>query len=232
MPSTGGEGKPAILCLHGGGSSVAIFKVQTQRLQNDLRRRFDFVFANAPFETAAGPGILPVFEDAGPFYTWVKPGDTAPEETTKLLERAIADQVAVIGRAFVGVMGFSQGARLTVGLLLDQQEQRQSHEMERTQMVDGTRPAFGVLLIGTYPALVLHGSLPESPQRISLPALHAIGRHDPYREDGKTLMAEYFQAWRSKTVEFQVNHRVPILKDEVKELAGQISLLYPLPISA
>lgn len=67
---------------------------------------------------------MPIFEVAGPFYSWTVPGKgglDASEETSGLLNRIAAEQVARSGRPFVGVMGFSQGARLAAGLLLEQQ---------------------------------------------------------------------------------------------------------------
>lgn len=60
-------GKPAILCLHGGGTTGDIFHIQTIRLRRELSDKFDFVFVDAPFERVAGPNVLPVFEGAGPF---------------------------------------------------------------------------------------------------------------------------------------------------------------------
>ncbi|OJD09768.1 hypothetical protein ACJ73_10099 [Blastomyces percursus] len=62
---------PSILCLHGSGTSAAIFKIQTIRLRRELQHHFSFVFIDAPFETEPGPGVLPVFADAGPYFTWV-----------------------------------------------------------------------------------------------------------------------------------------------------------------
>lgn len=51
--------KPAILCLHGGGTNVTIFKVQTIRIQRALSSHFEFVFLDAPFEAEPGPGVHP-----------------------------------------------------------------------------------------------------------------------------------------------------------------------------
>ncbi|EEH03892.1 conserved hypothetical protein [Histoplasma capsulatum G186AR] len=62
---------PSILCLHGSGTSAAIFKIQTIRLRRELQHRFSFVFIDAPFQTDPDPGVLPVFADAGPYFTWV-----------------------------------------------------------------------------------------------------------------------------------------------------------------
>ncbi|OAX78113.1 hypothetical protein ACJ72_07582 [Emergomyces africanus] len=77
MPS---DPLPSILCLHGSGTSAAIFKTQTIRLRRELQHRFSFVFINAPFETDPGPGVLPVFAEAGPYYTWVDLANLPPSQ--------------------------------------------------------------------------------------------------------------------------------------------------------
>ncbi|KKZ68223.1 hypothetical protein EMCG_06114 [[Emmonsia] crescens] len=141
---------PSILCLHGSGTSAAIFKIQTIRLRRELQHRFSFVFIDAPFETDPGPGVLPVFADAGPYFTWMDlsalphshrslaNGDgeisalkrsilrgrtqlMAPR-TVELLENTVREQIERDGRGFVGVIGFSMGGRLVAGLLLEQQQ--------------------------------------------------------------------------------------------------------------
>jgi hypothetical protein len=62
---------PRILCLHGGGVSGQIFRIQTARLRNALRDHFTFFFVDAPFPAEPGPGVLPFFEGCGPYYKWV-----------------------------------------------------------------------------------------------------------------------------------------------------------------
>ncbi|EEH16749.2 hypothetical protein PABG_06836 [Paracoccidioides brasiliensis Pb03] len=69
---------PSILCLHGSGTSAAIFEVQTARVRRELQNRFSFVFLDAPFETNPGPGVLPVFADAAPYFTWLDPSASSP----------------------------------------------------------------------------------------------------------------------------------------------------------
>lgn len=63
---------PRIACFHGGGSSASIFAVQCEALQRQLSSTFVFEFFEAPFERAAGPGVLPFFkyEKFGPYKTW------------------------------------------------------------------------------------------------------------------------------------------------------------------
>ncbi|PGH13481.1 hypothetical protein AJ79_03611 [Helicocarpus griseus UAMH5409] len=138
---------PAILCLHGSGTSAEIFKIQTLRLRRELQHRFSFVFLDGPFETSPGPGVLPVFADEGPYFTWVDPtasdppprslerkdeddrkregkrGRTQlmPKRTVDVLEEVVRRQIEKDGKGFVGVLGFSMGGRLAAGLLMEQQ---------------------------------------------------------------------------------------------------------------
>src|SRR5208282_5982808 len=61
-----------IACFHGGGATAAIFKFQCEALQKTLSDVFEFVFFDAPFESGAGPGVLPTFsyKQYGPYRTW------------------------------------------------------------------------------------------------------------------------------------------------------------------
>ncbi|KAK5459663.1 hypothetical protein LTS15_003792 [Exophiala xenobiotica] len=124
---------PAILCLHGGGSNATVFKIQTRRLIWQLEKQFRFVFAQAPIEGTPGFGMLPVFASCAPFYRWVnrrfKAGEsdveTTPAAEVDTIDSIIRDVMEANGGvdSFKGVMGFSQGARLTAGLLLRQKIQ-------------------------------------------------------------------------------------------------------------
>lgn len=128
---------PSILCLHGSGTNSEIFQIQTIRIRRELGNYFNFVFVDAPFECGPGPGVLPFFEDVGPFYTWMirepseardplKASIDMPSQTREVLAQAIREEKERNGgdRGFVGVLGFSMGGRLAAGLLLDQQRRQ------------------------------------------------------------------------------------------------------------
>ena len=209
---------PRILCLHGGGTSAMIFKIQTRRLQWSLRQHFRFVFVDAPFESAAGPGVLPIFEGCGPFYKWVIPESTTPERdqqrVRQVLRKAIVDDSG--DGEFVGVLGFSQGGRMVAGLLADQEEG------EATGLPYWQ---FAVLLCASYPPLSMsnervrkepkgpvdvHGEDPEPEEReiISIPSVHVRGTLDPHCEKGRRL-AKYFNRETSVSMEFVMGHHLP-----------------------
>lgn len=139
--------KPAILCLHGSGTNETIFKIQTIRIQRLVGNEFEFVFANGPFESGPGPGVLPSFEGCGPYFRWTEQrgASETPEETRTLLSRLAKEQILKDGRGFVGVLGFSQGAKLATGLLLEEQFGKGIHWGE------GLR--FGVICNGVSPPM-------------------------------------------------------------------------------
>jgi pimeloyl-ACP methyl ester carboxylesterase len=152
------ENLPRILCLHGGGSSAAIFRVQTLKLQNALRKHFRFFFVNAPFASSPGPGMLPVFEGAGPYRRWHC--DESGISIQEITERWRAHEKQVVsdyldnalgeaddhGAPIVGLLGFSQGTRVVTGHLLDRRRQQSLHH-ERSSL------RFAVLICGNYPPL-------------------------------------------------------------------------------
>ncbi|TQV91938.1 citrinin biosynthesis oxidoreductase CtnB [Cordyceps javanica] len=119
--------KPIIICLHGRGSNAEIFEIQSMPLIRLLEHRFDCVFVEAPNECEAGPNILPIFEDEAPFYSWLGSGPSsktastyeAIEATTQLL-----DDLESSTPDIAGILGFSQGAAVGLGLLLRDERRR------------------------------------------------------------------------------------------------------------
>ena len=126
-----------IACFHGGGSTAAIFKFQCEALQKTLSDLFEFVFFDAPFESGAGPGVLPTFsyEKYGPYRAWFSKnsegllrrdgrGDNERGEGgIERVVRLIREEGE--GGEWVGCMGFSQGTRVVGGLLLEQMRLRE-----------------------------------------------------------------------------------------------------------
>ena len=215
---------PRILCLHGGGTSGIIFSMQTRKLQHALRQHFRFVFVDGPFETIPGPGVMPFFEGCGPFWRWVKTVGRNDIEVRQVLRKILQEE----GGPFVGVLGFSQGARLAAGILLEQQEQGQ---------VEGQKLRFAVCVNGTYPALILakESSLASQPTRdaeltewdesynlhIHLPSVHIHGDQDPYLY-GSRLLARCFDPQTAKVFEFDNGHHLPTSASDTERVAEEI----------
>ncbi len=201
---------PSILCLHGGGTNSRIFQVQTVRLQRALSSHFNFVFLDGPFPCAPGPGVLPFFEDCGPFLRWNRsPSDpNLPEETKELIAAACKET------EFVGVLGFSAGAKLAAGLLLEQQVRK--------------RPGFrfGVLLMGVSPPLVSGLTDEERATRIKVPSVVVLGKADPWREQGRRLYDEFWEVGKASLLELEIGHRLPNVEAENRMIVEEILRLY------
>lgn len=123
---------PRILCLHGGGTNARIFHMQCRGLAHRLRTHFRLVFAEAPFPSTAGPDVLTVYSECGPFKRWVltvapNAVERQPVATWRAIESSLAvamardDAVGATGD-WVAVLGFSQGAKIAASLLLRAQE--------------------------------------------------------------------------------------------------------------
>lgn len=219
---------PAILCLHGGGSNATVFQIQARRLYWRLKSRFRFVFAEGPLEGEAGWEMLPTFESLAPFRRWVsrqyKAGD-GDVENTPAEEVAVVDEIILrameehgVGReGFVGVMGFSQGARLAAGLMLRQQwEIRQSGHSRW-----GFK--FGVFIGGPFPPI---GLTPEGVDvdytlLAQVPTVHAWGREDHVRTGAKT-MADVCDSRDTFVMDFEGGHHLPLTDHEADDLCGLI----------
>lgn len=128
--------KPRILCLHGGGTNASILEVQARSYIPKLAPYFRLVFPEAPFLCAPHPAVIPVYEDFGPFRMWsrwskeqpVCGGDPDCENENVLSEwdyqmrsAMEADDAQGATGEWVGLLGFSQGAKVAASLLFEQQ---------------------------------------------------------------------------------------------------------------
>lgn len=161
---------PRLLMLHGGGTNSRIFHMQCRSLDYHLKPHFRTVYVEAPLPSTAGPDVLTVYAECGPFKRWVlttEPNavERRPAETWDLDERAIADAMDADDRrgatgAWAGVLGFSQGAKMAASVLLRRQENPAAlgRVGDRHGHGPGSPPAgadfrFGVLLAGRGPLI-------------------------------------------------------------------------------
>lgn len=205
-----------------------IFSMQTRKLQHALRQHFHFVFVDGPFKTIPGPGVMPIFEGCGPFWRWVKTEGRNDIEVRQLLQKTLKEE----GGPFVGVLGFSQGARLAAGILLEQQERGQ---------VEGQELRFAVCVNGTYPALILaEGPSPTlrptldaelaewneiHDLHINLPSVHVHGNQDPYLH-GSRLLARCFDSQTATVFEFENGHHLPTSVSDTERVAEEILRIF------
>ncbi|KAL8793460.1 MAG: hypothetical protein Q9195_003943 [Heterodermia aff. obscurata] len=235
---------PRLLCLHGGGTSAMIFKIQTMRLAHCLRPHFHLVYVNAPFPCGPGMGVLPVFESAGPYYRWtpVNPGDDVARVRTAIRKAMIEEGD---GMPFVGVMGFSQGAMLAAGILMEQCRTGAGLAGEDVKF------KFGVFLVPGFPPLGVDSRYTglgdkyeygkgEADSRyhgaIEIPSVHMHGLRDPVVERSRAL-AKCFpdpddaggKGIPKTILEFDTEHHLPLGKAgmaDTKVLANAILKTY------
>ena len=217
--------------FHGGGVSASIFTIQTRKVLWKLRPYFEFVFLDAPWVSPPGPGVLPVFADAGPFYRWARLHEN--EDANKLSEKLRA-VLSKPGGEWVGVLGFSQGGRLAAGLCWQQQHGAGGLD----GLAPGLRFKFAALVGAAWPLLF---SVQEAPtmagQResslwdegfegsIGMPSVHCIGRRDAVAEMAR-LIAKCFDKEQAKMLEPNIGHQMPLEEKENNELCDAILEAY------
>ncbi|KAI4232567.1 MAG: hypothetical protein L6R40_007353 [Gallowayella cf. fulva] len=218
---------PCLLCLHGGGTSAFIFSIQTRRLQRALAKHFRLVFVDGPFECPAGPGVLPFFEGMGPYRRWINEHGCDEDKVRPLLKQTMAED----GGNFVGVLGFSQGARLALGLLHERQE-------KRAEAFDEF--GFGVFICGTYPPLGLSSALfPVTPTAqfesqyweerhgniLSIPTVQVLGVKDPFVHKSR-LLSQCSDPASTTILKFNMGHHLPVAPADTQRLANKVITLH------
>jgi len=209
---------PTILCLHGGGTNAAIFNIQSIRIQRALADTFHFIFLEGPIIALPGPGVLPVFDGCEPFLRWATAeAGPAPKETIEIIKTAIKERQKKAG--VVGVMGFSQGAKLAAGLLMEQQLREKRGEGEGL----GAEFKFGVFFNSTSPPYAKE--LPEN-ELITVPSVHVVGTSDPWRKSSTELYEVYFDKQAGKKFELDINHRLPSSQDDTDMIVAEIRRMH------
>ncbi|KAJ6784016.1 hypothetical protein PWT90_00303 [Aphanocladium album] len=226
--------KPIILCLHGRGANAEIFEIQSMPLLRALERRFDCLFVDAPNECEPGPNILPIFEEEAPFYSWL--GDDysshatsnyeAMEETIQLLNDLESSTSNI-----AGILGFSQGAAVGLGLLLRDQRRRMmglpcvgyqfgvfAGEVRLPVIFDESLDSGA-----STPSISSDGGRPIL--ALATPTLHAIGRFDTLAAKGAALSkAEIGE--RATISTYSGGHEMPKESKDIQYIAQWVEALY------
>lgn len=234
-----------ILCLHGGGTNAGIFRMQCRKIAEDLKGEFRLVYVEAPFPSEAGPDVMTVFANDGPFKRWLRFGPMHPEITPEAavakldqaIEAAMADDDEAGGSGeWTALLGFSQGAKICASLLY-----RQQCQVADDQRDPMPKFRFGVLMAGRGPPVSLepdrsqNETLPTAAQFsstvekeprgnhiLTIPTIHMHGLKDPGIESHRKLYEEYCTPESRTLITWDAGHRLPIRPDDVTPLVTEI----------
>lgn len=231
---------PRILCLHGGGSNSEIC---TAQLRSFIRHmpNFRFVFADAPLASEAGPGVLPVYEEFGPYRRWLSWRPDHPvmdhEAAKKMIFKSIQDAKDKDHGTgpWVGILGFSQGARVATSILYDQQ-------VQKGKLGSNEEPEFkfGILFAGRGPLVSFSnfeqdeffaqaGAPVGSTQlkgicknQLRLPTIHVHGLQDPDIRWQRKFLEQYCEPRSAKLFVWDGDHRIPYKDNDVTPIVDEI----------
>ncbi|KAF1959228.1 citrinin biosynthesis oxidoreductase-like protein CtnB [Byssothecium circinans] len=250
---------PRLLCLHGGGVNAAIFEAQSRSLIRHLQHSFRLVWADGPFLCDPHSDVIHVYGSYGPFRRWLRwlpehpeiDEESCIEEIGYSIRTAMEDDDRAGGRGeWVGLMGFSQGAKLSASLLLEQQAREEQARREgRGDIgigpigIPGLEWKFGILLAGRAPLSNLNPELMKSQALVSaanisegfqfvkkvddgcvlrLPTIHLHGMADAGLHLHRKLYHEYCEEGSKTLVEWEGAHRIPIKSKDVEPIVGAI----------
>jgi predicted esterase len=193
-----------------------------------------------PFFCNPGPGIVPVYQDYGPFRRWLR---WLPEHPEIDDESAIEEVFYAIKTAkdedegdgpWVGLIGFSQGAKLASSLLYDQQIHQEKDGKADTDykfavLLAGRSPLVSFSEYTNSPACVAAGAISEgflyegeSPHILRIPTIHVHGLNDPGLHLHRKMLKQYHDPKTSTLIEWDGTHRVPIKKTDVEPIVKEI----------
>lgn len=247
---------PRILCLHGGGTNTRIFKTQCRVVSRKLEPYFRLAYAEAPFDSGPGPDVVSVYADWGPFKRWFPEHGVEDRAAIEAIDNSIKTAMIEDERSgatgpWVGLLGFSQGAKLAASLMFRQQVR--AEKLGRAKA--GSDWKLAVLMAGRAPIVSLNpqvfsSSMLSSPSQIELsgppelsdimgeehvlklPTIHVHGLADPGLHSHRELLDNYCSFHSARVVEWNGAHRVPLksanvnpLIEEILDLAKEIGAL-------
>ncbi|CEJ91590.1 hypothetical protein VHEMI07292 [[Torrubiella] hemipterigena] len=241
---------PRILCLHGGGTNARIFRAQCRAIITHLSNDFRLVFAEAAFDSKAGPDVLSVYKDWGPFKRWLRWQHSQPNPGSEVIIEALnqsledamlLDDMRGATGEWVGLLGFSQGAKVSASLLYRQQLQEAVYGIGNAS----TQFRFGVILAGRAPLVCLDDDtehcqfLPAAsaitdvkgfkrPELsncggvLTIPTLHVHGTNDPGLDLHRQLYEGFCSDDSKRLLIWDGDHRLPLKYGDVSMLAHEI----------
>ena len=231
---------PRILCLHGGGTNATIFKIQCRVLEKRLARSFRLVYAQAPFTTSRpGPDVTSVYKDFAPFRVWLRdhtmPGNWTARGIASKIDASLAKAMAGDEGTgeWVGLMGFSQGAKIAASILYRQQKGGMT-DFKFAILVAGRGPLVWLMPERPQPKGLVDAATPftyDQPEGLTmnsydhilrLPTLHVHGLSDPGLEKHQDFYYDYCDPRKAELIEWDGNHRMPVKSKDVELFAQHI----------
>ncbi|KAK3187054.1 hypothetical protein K4F52_004220 [Lecanicillium sp. MT-2017a] len=247
---------PRILCLHGGGVNGRVFRMQCRSIIAELATTYRLVFMDGPYASAGHKDIVAVYGTMGPFRRWLPwhneqpdlPPDAASDDIMNACLAAM-DEDPGFG-PWVGVLGFSQGAKVAASLLWAQQQAEavsgwEDGDEKAALVLPRTQFKFGVLMAGSAPIIHLDARLPQprhiaepalfttafrdfpekqsgGPHVLRIPTLHVHGLRDEGLEGHRRLLRMYCKPGTARLVEWDAGHRLPFKPNDVQRVVKQI----------
>jgi hypothetical protein len=223
--------------------------MQCRSLIARLKTSFRLCFVDGPFICPPHPSIISVYGDYGPFRRWLRwlpehpevDAETASSEIRYQLTQAMEEDDAKGATGeWVGLLGFSQGAKVSASLLFTQQKLVET----LGRSAAGTNFRFGVILAGRAPLALLDSRVTvssgvgdasqtsaefkdwpdesSSDHLLRLPTIHVHGTRDPGLELHRRMLNQYCEEGTATLIEWDGDHRVPIKSHDVDAVSNAI----------
>lgn len=203
--------------------------------------------------------VIQVYGSYGPFRRWLRwlpehaeiDAESCIEEIGYSIRTAMEDDERDGGRGeWVGLVGFSQGAKLSASLLLEQQAREELAEREGEKDIgvspigiQGLNWRFGILLAGRAPLSNLNPKVLKSRALVSAAdisegfqfcdevddeailrrkTVHVHGMADAGLHLHRRLLNEYCEKGSAALVEWEGAHRIPLMSKDVDRVVEAI----------
>ncbi|XPS73993.1 hypothetical protein M3J09_006121 [Ascochyta lentis] len=209
--------------------------MQTAKLRACLGDTYEFVYVHAPIASSAGPGMLPIFASAGPYYSWFSVSGRRRKEEIAEIQNVVRVTVDAVeagrmpnlkAREVHGIMAFSQGAIVGTMLLLQQHA--------------GMLPWFpklklGIFICADYSEALTTCVEPLTAERkgkdqpkarlLSLPSIHLYGTVDPHGRKSRKMTESHFQRSHCQVMWFNGSHQCPTGRGDCEKASVLIASL-------
>ena len=132
-----------------------------------------------------------------------------------MVERALKKQRSETGEPFAAFMGFSQGAKVGAALAMKLQSLRQRRDGGFTSYY----PKFSIFLMGVCPLM-------DGFERLRLPTIHVVGKHDFFRQESWGLWADCCDEDSTTLIELPIGHHLPTLEEHTRMIAAEVLKMY------